>query len=285
MADEIPNEGEGMILGKVIQSIFRPLPDVEQKYRSAACMLSVLFVALIGSSAMAQAPGYMGKRLLLTGEVSFLNALFNPDHNMASGLQRFGMNVRSTVDLDYVVARNGSIGFTFDFIFTGIEFYWASDRYQKPLVPEIGEEYAHGQVRGYGYGINYKVFRNPAKGGIAPLGGYTKFDLMLLDLRVSPYDRATGVAYTFTEQFITPMVSVTFGQQRVFLNTLVLRTGLQVGFVPGGIVPYFELMDGNRQSKEHLDELSMRLHARMFSYYLLNFNVGVGFLAPVRQRL
>jgi hypothetical protein len=247
----------------------------------AANIFALILVPLVG---MAQAPGYMGKRLLLTGEVSFFNALFSPDHNMASGLQRFGMNVRSTIDLDYVVARNGSIGLTFDLIFTGMEFDWASDRFDRPLVPGIGEGYAHGQVRGYGYGINYKVFRNPAKGGIAPLGGYTKFDLMLLDLRVRPYDRVSGMAHGFTRQFVTPMVSATFGQQRVFFNALVVRTGVQVGFVPGGIVPYFELLDGNLGNTEQADELRGRLHARMFTYYLLNFNVGVGFLAPVRQR-
>jgi hypothetical protein len=268
VADENPFQGKGM-------SGFA---------RIASLLLTVLMVVAPDRQVLAQAPGYMGKRLSITGEVSFFNALFRPDHNMASGLQRFAMNVRSTMDLDYVVARNGSIGITFDLIFSGLEFDWASDRFARPLVPGIGEDFGHAQVRGYGYGINYKVFRNPAKGGIAPLGGYTKFDLMLLDLRVRPFDRAAGVAHDFTQQFITPMVSATFGQQRVFFNVLLVRTGVQVGFVPGGIVPYFELLDGNRQGAEQLDELSTALHARMFTYYLLNFNVGVGFLAPVRKR-
>jgi hypothetical protein len=252
--------------------------------RIAFLMLTELMVVAPDRQVLAQAPGYMGKRLSFTGEVSFFNALFRPDHNMASGLQRFAMNVRSTMDLDYVVARNGSIGVTFDLIFSGLEFDWASDRFSRPLVPGIGEDFGHSQVRGYGYGINYKVFRNPAKGGIAPQGGYTKFDLMLLAQRVRPFYRAAGVAHDFTQQFITPMVSATFGQQRVFFNALLVRTGVLVGFVPGGIVPYFEMMAGTRQEQLQLDELSTALHARMFTYYLLNFNVGVGFLAPVRQR-
>lgn len=246
--------------------------------------LVVIAFLLVSQLAWAQAPGYMGKRLLLTGEASFLNALVSPDHNMNTGLSSFAFNIRSTFDLDYVVARNGSVGITFDLVFSGMEFDWANDRYGEPLVPGIGTEYGHGQIRGYGYGINYKLYRNPAKGGIAPIGGYTKFDVMLLDLRVRPYDRRAGQVFDHQEQFLVPMLSVTFGQQRVFFDFLVVRTGVQIGIVPGGIVPRFELMDGDLEKSSQRDDLSAQLQARMFTYYLMNFNLGVGFLAPVRKR-
>lgn len=238
----------------------------------------------LSQSLWAQAPGYMGKRLLLTGEASFLNALVSPDHNMNTGLSTFAYNIRSTFDLDYVVARNGSVGLTFDIILSGMEFEWANARFDELLVPGIGSEYGHGQIRGYGYGINYKVFKNPARGGIAPIGGYTKFDAMLLDLRVRPFDRKAGIAHAHRERFLVPMLSVTFGQQRVFFNALVVRTGVQIGIVPGGIVPRFELMDGDLGKSGQREDLSSRLQARMFSYYLMNFNLGVGILAPVRKR-
>ncbi|MCF8258148.1 MAG: hypothetical protein K9J06_11370 [Flavobacteriales bacterium] len=246
--------------------------------------LLTMALLLLCQFVWAQAPGYMGKRLLITGEASFFNALFNPDHNMNSGLSKFGFNIRSTFDLDYVVARNGSIGLTFDLIFSGMEYEWAASKFESHLVPDIGVSFTHGQIRGYGYGVNYKVFRNPAKGGIAPIGGYTKFDVMLLDLRVRPYDREAGLSHGHEEQFFSPMLSITVGQQRIFFNTLVLRTGVQLGIVPGGIVPYFERMDGNIDKPTQRDDLRAHAEARLFSYYLLNFNVGVGFLAPIRKR-
>ncbi len=244
----------------------------------------IALLMLLSALAWAQAPGYMGKRLLVTGEASFFNALFNPDHNMNSGLNKFGFNIRGTIDLDYVVARNGSVGLTFDVIFSGLEYAWGDDQWEKPLVPRIGDDFQHGQIRGYGYGINYKVFRNPSKGGIAPIGGYTKFDVMLLDLRVRPFNKATGQLHAHQEQFFTPMLSVTLGRQRIFFEHLILRTGVQVGIVPTGIVPYFERMDGDIEKGNQRDDLQAYTEARLFSYYLLNFNVGVGFLAPIRKR-
>jgi len=234
--------------------------------------------------AWAQAPGYMGKRLLITGEASFLNALFSPNHAMDKGLSSFAFNIRGTVDLDYVVARNGSIGLTFDIIFSGMEYDWSDARFATLLVPDIGTSFDHAQLRGYGYGINYKVFRNPARGGIAPIGGYVKFDAMLLDLRIRPYDRKAGIAHPHEERIFTPMLSITLGRQRIMFNHLVVRSGVQLGVVPAGIVPYFELLDGDLGHTDQRRDVGANAEARLFSYYLINFNVGIGFIAPLRKR-
>ncbi len=248
-------------------------------------VLYIMILALLPHIACSQAPGYMGKRLLITGEASFLNALFSPNHAMQKGLSSFAFNVRSTIDLDYVVARNGSVGFTFDLIFSGMQYEWSAGKYSSnALVPGITANFDHGLIRGYGYGVNYKVFRNPSRGGIAPIGSYAKFDVMLLDVRVRPYNKNAGVTLAHEEQFFTPMVSVTFGRQRIFFDFLVLRSGVQIGVVPSGIVPYFELMDGELNKRDQRSDLQANMEARLMSYYLINFNVGVGFLAPIRKR-
>lgn len=239
---------------------------------------------LLGQMAWAQAPGYMGKRLLITGEASFLNALFSPNHAMQKGLSSFAFNMRGTIDVDYVVARNGSIGLTFDLIFSGMEYEWNATRFATLLVPDISASFDHAQLRGYGYGINYKVFRNPARGGIAPIGGYVKFDAMLLDIRIRPYDRKAGIAHTYEERIFTPMVSITLGRQRIMFNHLVVRSGVQLGVVAAGIVPFFELLDGNLAHQDQRRDVSANAEARLFRYYLINFNVGIGFIAPLRKR-
>jgi len=249
-------------------------------------MRNLLVIALmfVGQWSYAQAPGYMGKRLLVTGEASFFNALFHPNHFMEKGLSSFAVNIRSTIDMDYMVARNGSIGVTFDLIFTGMEYNWSTPEFTRLLIPGIDAGYDHAQIRGYGYGINYKVFTNPSKGGIAPIGGYVKFDVMVLDTRIQPYNKQKSMAMGHEERVITPMLSLTYGRQRVFFDFLVLRSGVQVGIVPTGIGPYIQLFDGELGKPDQATDLRAQAEARLFSYYLLNFNVGIGFLAPIRKK-
>ncbi|MBL4586443.1 MAG: hypothetical protein JKX84_05230 [Flavobacteriales bacterium] len=240
-----------------------------------------LFVSV---SAVGQAPGYMGKKLLITGEVSFLNALFNPNHNMNSGLRNFAFNVRATTDLDLVIARNASIGLTFDVFATGMEYDWKTDRYSEQLVPTIDSSFGNARISGYGYGINYKIFKKVSKNGIAPVGNYVKFDLMLLDMRVRAFDKGNEKAHPFSTRFLTPVFSITFGQQRIFWDFLILRSGIQLGFVPLGISPYMQKLNNGIERDTQEQDLRANTNARLFSYYLINVNFGVGFLLPFRKR-
>lgn len=238
---------------------------------------------LVGQACFGQASGYMGKKLLVTGEISFLNAVFNANHNMNQGLRKFAFNLRATADLDYVVARNASVGATFDVFATGTAFDWQTDKYDELLVQAIDSEFRHSRISGYGYGINYKIFRNPAKGGIAPVGSYVKFDMMLLDVRLRPFDNTANVAHSFSDQFFTPAISITLGRQRIFWDFLILRTGIQVGIVPMGISPYLQKLGDGIERGTQQQELRAHAEARLMTYYLLNVNFGVGFLLPFRK--
>jgi hypothetical protein len=202
---------------------------------------------------------------------------------MNKGLNKFSFNFRSTTDLDYVIARNGTIGATFDVFFTGMKYNWNSDGFDELLVPNIDSRFNHARIFGYGYGINYKVFRNPSKSGIAPVGSYAKFDLMLLDVRTRPFDNENDTAHPYSDRFFTPAVSITFGLQRILWDFLVLRSGIQVGFVPFGISPYLQSLDNGIERGSQELELRANAEARLMSYYLLNVNFGVGFLLPFRK--
>ncbi len=244
----------------------------------------ILFILLFVSEfSLGQASGYMGRKLLITGELSFLNALFNPNHNFNKGLNKFSFNIRSTTDIDYVVARNGSVGVTFDVLATGMEYKWKSDQYAELLIPNVNDQYNHSSISGYGYGINYKVFRNPSRGGIAPVGSYIKFDVMLLDVRLRPFDKNNDVGLSFSNRFFTPMASFTLGQQRILWDFLILRTGIQVGIVPMGVSSYLQSLGDGIERGTQQQDLRAHAEARLFSYYLLNVTVGVGFLLPFRK--
>ena len=245
-------------------------------------LLTLIFL-LTAQVCFGQASGYMGKKLLVTGEVSFLNALFNPNHNMNQGLRKFAFNLRATADLDYVVARNSSVGATFDVFVTGAAFDWQTDKYDELLVQDIGPNFQHSRISGYGYGINYKIFRNPAKSGIAPVGSYVKIDLMLLDTRLRPFDNSADATHSFSDQFFTPAISFTLGRQRILWDFLILRTGIQVGIVPMGISPYLQNLGDGIERGTQQQELRAHAEARLMTYYLLNVNFGVGFLLPFRK--
>lgn len=240
-------------------------------------------MALVSVNCFGQASGYMGKKLLITGEVSFLNAIFNPNHNMNRGLNKFSFNFRSTTDLDYVVARNATIGATLDVFYTGVEYDWNTDSHEELLVPGIDDGFEHGRIFGYGYGINYKIFRNPSRGGIAPVGSYAKFDVMLLDVRIKPFDKDNDMAHSYTNRFFTPAISITLGRQRVLWDFLILRSGIQIGFVPMGISPYLQSLDKGIERGTQEQDLRAHAEARLMTYYLFNVNFGVGFLLPFRK--
>ena len=243
----------------------------------------VVILLLVAETCFGQASGYMGKKFLITGEISFLNALFNPNHNMNTGLNKFSFNFRSTTDLDYVVARNGSIGATFDVFYTGMKYDWNSDSYDELLVPGIEDRFKNGRIFGYGYGINYKFFRNPSKSGIAPVGSYAKLDLMLLDVRIRPFDNENDVTSSYSNRFFTPAISITLGRQRILWDFLVLRAGIQVGFVPFGVSSYLQSLDNGIERGTQEQDLRANAEARLMTYYLLNVNFGVGFLLPFRK--
>ncbi|MCF8459482.1 MAG: hypothetical protein K9G46_02070 [Flavobacteriales bacterium] len=245
--------------------------------------LLTIILILAAQLAIGQAPGYMGRKLLISSEVSFFNAFFNPNHNFSEGIRKFGFNLRATTDIDYVIARNGTIGATFDVIATGMKFNWKSDQFNELLIPNIDQNFGHSRITGYGYGINYKLFRNPSRGGIAPIGSYIKFDIMLLDVRLRPYNLTTETAHSYSNRFFTPAFSFTLGQQRIFWDFFILRTGIQLGFVPMGISPYLQEMGDGIERGTQEQDLRANAESRLLTYYLLNINVGVGFLLPFRN--
>ena len=91
-------------------------------------MRLLLIIGLISftTSAFSQAPRYMGRRLTVTAELGFFNALFNPNANYNRGVARF--NHREIFDTDYIITRDGSVGFTFELVNTSIAYEGWNDQ-------------------------------------------------------------------------------------------------------------------------------------------------------------
>lgn len=247
----------------------------------------MLFMALVMAGPVrGQAPGYMGKKWLITADASFMMAFFNQNHSMKQGLKDYAMNIRGVVDLDHVVSRRVSLGATFDIHATGLAFDWNSDRYPQKLVPGLSNNYKNCRIQGFGYGLNVKIFADANKGGIAPLGWYTKIDALLIDARAMPYAVAERKVYeSYSQQILAPIIGITAGQQRILWNHLVLRSAVQFAIVPTGIGPYMRSIDSVIAETDQDEQLRTLALRRLFAYYLFNVNVGVGFLIPYRQKV
>ena len=86
------------------------------------------------------------------------------------------------------------------------------------------------------------------------------------------------------KEYYTPVLAITYGRQRILWNAIIVRTGIQIGLVPTGVLPYFSGVTSDIDHDDPHKELHRVHDARMFSYYAINVNVGIGFLAPFRHR-
>ena len=242
----------------------------------------VISLVLIQTVASAQAPGYMGRRLVVAADISFMNALFNPNTNFNNGFGSF--NHREGIDVDYVVSRNGSVGLTFELVNTAMKYdRWNDPKFSEPLITDVASTFDHASITGQMFGVNYKHFSHPSRGGIAPVGAFARFGVGVVRTVLTPYDLENKVKYDHSWELYTPVVTLGYGRQRILWNSIVIRTGLELGIVPTGMVP---AISGNSRI-EHSDphKEMRRFHdARLFSYYMINAKFGIGFLAPFRHR-
>ncbi len=220
----------------------------EQVSVRAVCFF-VLFVPFL---LHAQAPGYLGKKTLLTADFNlFPGFSFAQTENL-----QIPINTRSSVMLDQVVSRSSSIGL-------GAGYYHAQ------MVYTTANSKGLAQIDGYQTGLNAKFYAFRRRGNIAPLGPYQQVELMYLRYRITDIDRNfypdqrsnLGTYGDFA-------AGLTFGLRHIFLNRLTLHVGMQYAFVFGAF------QRGNAQ------ERLARGYAidRLRGHFSLNYNAGVGIL-------
>ncbi len=144
------------------------------------------------------------------------------------------------------------------------------------------------QLRTFNLGLGLKFFR---KGTLAPIGKYNKLELLLLLTKLTYGDNSfisTEYNYGTTTRiskgtgnynFTTFGVVYTTGRSRVLFNKLVLDYGLRLGVVPPGILAFFlgDIGDGGQGQFE--STLNRQVNFRLFREQLVNFHIGLGFLA------
>lgn len=250
-----------------------------------------LLVAL-NLNSYAQVPGYMGKRLSI-GYSNYLSpSLLNPSATKDRG--DLGLNTTHCINLEYTIKKRTDFCFGIQFSKTGMS-------------REIGFTHEGYDNNGYKYVYNSSYspvskmsmqlsttniclgFKFFSQGYIAPVGKYKKLDFILLLNKVS-YERggfrndSPPAEYvtlgTGANDFRAFAIALTFGRQRVLFNTLLIDTGFRVGISPNIFISYIKNDVINDQYNLFFeDQLKESVNQRIFAAQLVNFHIGIGFLA------
>jgi hypothetical protein len=252
-------------------------------------LLLILLFLYATTASFSQAPGYMGKRLSFYYTPAFFISL-QPDpatSYFSSGGRGLspGINLRHDFAMDYVVSKGVALGCSFKYLTSKLPgaFFYTDKQYPLPEDAFLGDV----KLRGPAFSVYVKNFNYGKRGSIAPVGYYTKWEIM--------YGRVSGKTGDLTASNQAPEgynyvkkfedlgfeksqslfgILFSFGRQSLLFDRLFINTGGSVGFVPGGM--YFSVGNSYYGTEANYIEA---VHYRMMGYFLLNFNLGIGVLA------
>ena len=234
----------------------------------------------VAASCFPQSPGYMGKKLSFYYTPAMFISLQPKTSDEGT---KVGINLRNDFSMDYVVSKSVALGGSFKYITTKLANSFFYNDLQNPFpLAFLGDV----KLRGPAFSIYVKNFNYGKHGSIAPVGYYTKWEVMYgkvtgktgdfstqsLPLGYVPVNNFANLGFEKSQSFFGILFS--FGRQSLFFDRLFLNTGASVGFVPGGL--YFNI--GNSYNGTEVNYIEA-VHYRMMGYFLLNFNIGIGVLA------
>jgi len=246
----------------------------------------------------AQIPGFMGKRFSVGYSNYLMVAGVGPSANAAEKDAYFsGINTTHCLNLEYTIRNRTNFCFTFETMKTGVSYtkVYNSYVYDNNTSTSYNVSYAYSpkpyipmQVRTFNVGLGFKFFR---RGTLAPIGKYNKLELLMLFSKLT-YGNTSfaltlagttnqGMKGTGDYNFSTFGVAYTTGRSRVLFNKLVIDYGLRLGLVPAGIFAsdLFFGSDNGSGREDFEKSLRQQTNIRLFREQLVNFHIGLGFLA------
>ena len=229
-------------------------------------------------------PGYMGKKLSFFYTPAFFLSLQPKGSSYYGGEGvKPGINLRQDFAVDYVISKSVALGGSVKYITTQLNnsFFYTQEQepYPKAFFGDV-------KLRGTGFSVYVKNFNFQKRGGLAPVGYYTKWEIMYGKVNGKTGDRILtdpqeGYIYVSDFQDLGFQKSkglfgvlFSFGRQSLFFDRLFVNTGGTIGLVPGGM--NFGIRNNYYGIESNYIE---SVNYRMFGYFLLNFNVGIGVLA------
>lgn len=243
-----------------------------------------------------EAPGYLGKKLIISYSGNISPTPFHPNKNGENGFSKF--TYKHKISADYVRTRKTSIGMSFELYSTGLdnEFEIIGSNPNASsfsgLTSFQDRNYGILNVKGIGF------YRLKFKKGIAPLGKYNILGVKLLvastDLSTSNFTSSNGddaVSFNVNNHEATYLklgLILGSGINRVIKDKVVLKFGFNMTIIPLDIFNSFQsisLDDVNSDrsaptSQRDLESLfKKQASKRLFGSEILTFTIGIGFLA------
>ena len=190
------------------------------KYRRPIYWVGALFLlGIFFHSAQAQPPGYLGKRAILALSTDLSPAIrISSRRNISPPLL---MNVRASLDAEYVLTRKFSTGAFLHPIWVNVQY-------------ENGPTRGLASLRGLSGGVSFRMYGFRRTGNIAPLGPYKKLDLMVTSYWLIDRDRAYFEdRRRFLGNYYDLGLGLTFGSQRILYKNLTYHYGVRISTILG----------------------------------------------------
>jgi len=270
----------------------------KMKYKNIILLLSIS----CSYSLFGQLAGYMGKRFSIGYSNYMSPAFFSAGSNSYDG---FRLNATHCINIEYVRKNKRMLCASFQFLKTGInntDFYYLSSS-SGSLYPEYSvAKYKASdkkpiQLTSTNFSIGFKFFRS---GFIAPVGKYTKLDFILLVEKIKfqknafGNDPATSAPIAIGSgvyEYNSFAIALTIGRQRCF-DKIIIDTGIRFGIVPFPILKEisseinpFDSQSPNTGARYNYNQYSNTINmeedktARIMGAQLINFHIGIGFIA------
>ncbi len=247
-------------------------------------LYTLLFVICFAPLAIAQVPGYMGKRAWVSANFNVAPALFNMNQNhmstrasvlgresRARGQNFLAINYRPQLTFEYLISRDVALGLSYSFVKTGTVKELASDN------PEI-DGIHYDILKGNTIGVHMKNFRFSHSASIAPIGYYWTLGFGIT--KFNTYHGKQGKVGQFTKDVMNPVITIGTGKQQVLFDRLVINSGVEFGwsFMPKDAK---DILDADEMNAgEHPESLSIHhAYGSLLGYYVFNLKLAVGYLA------
>ncbi len=273
-----------------------------KKSISSAMKHKILFsLLLISSTVFSQAPGYLGKRLVVGYSNYFIPGFIGPGslNSYPSGQSSFTINNAHCLNLEYAFSSGRMICISGEYFRTGIaydkgvhngflNFQSTGDYPYLNTYKYGGDFYTPALLISRNIGIGLKTFK---RGFIAPTGKYHKLEVIMMFEKVQydfqhfliqdnsnyPY---TDIQFNLgTGEYSYKNISIVYttGRQQIFYDKIVLDYGVRLGFTPAFSI--LTIMAGDEFVGNIEDYYRRASRIRIFREQLINFHIGIGFLA------
>ncbi len=219
-------------------------------------LITLIAILAFGATAMAQVPGYMGKK----HQFSYTPAISMYGNNYRTQTNALGLFYLShRLEYDYVIKKNRTIGLLYEYC--GVDVTPFNDYGNEQA--GISGRYTRHQV-----GFSYRKYKR--KNTLAPLGFYWRYTLSVAYSQVAIDKKFLTNDYPINEpikySMVQPIIGVGIGKEFIIAKYVPLNVGFDVQLPVISMVSKSGYLSGPNQ------EVNL-------ASTLLRFNIGIGILA------